>query len=84
MAAVVPGADLTPTRPRGVATRSTRAIGALAAVLFAWVLVGGLGFTPAEEQQGESRLFELHRRFWFGHSKIVNLVKKYGNPNKKS
>ena len=61
MAAVVPGADLTPTRPRGVATRSTRAIGALAAVLFAWVLVGGLRFTPAEEQQGESvRIMYVH------------------------
>ncbi|NBP50307.1 MAG: cytochrome C biogenesis protein [Actinobacteria bacterium] len=61
MAAVVPGADLIPIRPRGVATRSTRAIGALAAVLFAWVLVGGLWLTPADQDQGDSvRIMYVH------------------------
>lgn len=58
----VPSRDLgAPRGPVRTGTASTRIIGALALVMLAWTVAFGLGFSPADRDQGESvRLLYLH------------------------
>lgn len=50
-----------PTKPTSTGTPATRTIGALALLGVAWLVVFGLGFSPADRDQKESvRFFYIH------------------------
>lgn len=53
--------DSTPDAVGGVATTTSRAIGALAIITMTWVLVSGLFLTPADVNQGDAvRIMYVH------------------------